>query len=213
VPELTRPTQRQEQKEATRQRVIEAAKTMFRQQGYEAVTIRDIAQVAGVSAGTVVGAFGGKVDLFNEVIIAIFAATAEIARAADPGPENHSTIDRLVLRTEAVYEDQLKQLELVRDGMMIAWLRSKEADRRNRAAAEEILADLASILHDGIERGELAADFSIPTAIEIIFTLYQNNYRRAVFSGWNAKRLGGLFRQQLELLFSGLAIKELSPAR
>jgi len=209
VPSLTRSTQRRDQKEATRQRVIEAARTLFRKHGYEAVTMRDIARVAEVSAGTVVGTFGGKVDLFNEVIIAIFAATAEIARAADPGPENHSTIDRLVLRTEAVYADQLKQLDLVRDGMMIAWLRSKEADRRNRAAAEEIFADLAAILRDGIERGELAADVSIPTAIEIIFTLYQNNYRRAVFSAWNATGLGALFRQQLEFLFSGMATKQL----
>ncbi|HEV7386878.1 MAG TPA: TetR/AcrR family transcriptional regulator, partial [Phenylobacterium sp.] len=43
------PKLRQTQKEATRNRVIEAARELFDTQGYQGTTIRDIATHAGVS--------------------------------------------------------------------------------------------------------------------------------------------------------------------
>ena len=54
--------------EATRDRVLDAAERLFASMGYDAVTIRQIAQEAGVTLG-VVGFHGGaKEDLFRTVL-------------------------------------------------------------------------------------------------------------------------------------------------
>lgn len=58
-------TQRQEAKEATRVLVTEAAARMFRELGYEPVTIRGIANAIGRSTGSVFNAFVDKADMFE----------------------------------------------------------------------------------------------------------------------------------------------------
>lgn len=58
-------TRRIEQKAATRDKVIAAARHLFTSQGYEATGIREIAKAAGVSTGAILGTFSGKLELFK----------------------------------------------------------------------------------------------------------------------------------------------------
>lgn len=60
-------TQRQEAKEATRVLVTEAAARMFRELGYEPVTIRGVAQSIGRSTGSVFNVFSNKAEMFETV--------------------------------------------------------------------------------------------------------------------------------------------------
>lgn len=55
---------RSEQKQATREKILQIAKAQLESQGYEAATIRSIAQAAGVATGTVFVHFSNKEDLF-----------------------------------------------------------------------------------------------------------------------------------------------------
>src|SRR5512140_2711545 len=59
---------RQSQKEATRNRVIEAARELFDAQGYEGTTIREIARQAGVSVGSVFTTFASKGEILSQVM-------------------------------------------------------------------------------------------------------------------------------------------------
>ena len=52
----------------TRARLIEAARTLFQERGYDATSVRAIAGVAGVDAAMVNHYFGGKEGLFQEVM-------------------------------------------------------------------------------------------------------------------------------------------------
>lgn len=77
---------RAEQRDTTRRAVVHAASTLFREQGFAATTIRQIAEAAGVSVGTVMAA-GDKDSLlvatFDEGIAAVHAnrpAPAEVGR-------------------------------------------------------------------------------------------------------------------------------------
>jgi AcrR family transcriptional regulator len=49
-----------ETKTATRQRILDSAKNLFAQQGFEAATTRDIARAAGIAAGTLFNYFPAK---------------------------------------------------------------------------------------------------------------------------------------------------------
>ena len=55
-------------KQATRERVLEAARDLFDEVGYEDAAIREIARRAGVSIGSVFTTFGGKADLLAAVM-------------------------------------------------------------------------------------------------------------------------------------------------
>lgn len=59
--------QRQAQKEATRAKVLAAARALFAEHGYEATTIRDIARAAGMSTGAVFVSWSGKDALYREL--------------------------------------------------------------------------------------------------------------------------------------------------
>ncbi len=63
--EAPRLNRRQQAKARTRQRVLDAAERLFRTEGYDAATIRRIADVAGMSTGAVFANFESKADLYR----------------------------------------------------------------------------------------------------------------------------------------------------
>jgi AcrR family transcriptional regulator len=67
-------TRRTLRKHATRVSVVEAAREIFRVQGYEGATIADIAKAADVSPGTVLNGSPTKIALLNAVMTEDFIA-------------------------------------------------------------------------------------------------------------------------------------------
>ena len=61
-------TSRANAKARTRARVLQAARSLFMERGYEAATIRDIASRADLSTGAVFASFSDKADLFKAVL-------------------------------------------------------------------------------------------------------------------------------------------------
>ena len=59
---------RQQQKEATRARVLDAARELFDTQGYQGTTIREIARHAGVSVGSVFTCYASKGEILSAVM-------------------------------------------------------------------------------------------------------------------------------------------------
>src|SRR5579871_6952834 len=53
-------TRRALAKQHTRRRLLDAAKRLFNERGYEAATVRDIAAAAGLSTGAVFASFSDK---------------------------------------------------------------------------------------------------------------------------------------------------------
>ena len=80
--------------EQTRAAIIEAALGLFREAGYEATTMRAIAQAAGVSTGSAYYYFGSKEELIQEFYA---RNTAEHVAASTP-----------VLRAETAFAPRLR---------------------------------------------------------------------------------------------------------
>lgn len=86
---------RGEQREATRRRVIAVADRLFREQGFTATSIRQIAAEAGVSTGTVI-AVGDKSTLLASVFESSIAALqSEHAERPDAIPDARTTAERI----------------------------------------------------------------------------------------------------------------------
>src|SRR6188474_2116966 len=99
---------RQSQKEATRQRVVDAARDLFDTHGYQGTTIREIARHAGVAVGSVFTTFASKGEILSEVMSTRLAPLyTEIDRLT---PHMHGqTVDRLRTMFAVQFEFEARQ--------------------------------------------------------------------------------------------------------
>jgi AcrR family transcriptional regulator len=78
--------------EASRNRILEAAKLRFSQSSYEGVGVREIAADAGVDPALVMRYFGSKESLFREIASRTFDTNDILIGSTDALPENAATI-------------------------------------------------------------------------------------------------------------------------
>ena len=89
-------TRRALAKQHTRRKLLDAARRLFNERGYEAATVREIAAAAGLSTGAVFASFADKADLFGEVILDDHGALEEHLKAADDkGPATEAALLKL----------------------------------------------------------------------------------------------------------------------
>ena len=78
--------------EATRQRLVTAARTMFAERGYTGVGTEQIVQEAGVTRGALYHQFRDKADLFAAVVE---TAQADVAHRITSGAESDGPVDAM----------------------------------------------------------------------------------------------------------------------
>ena len=157
MPENTateRPNRRAENKARTRQKVLEAAKRLFMQRGYEGATMRDIAADAGLSTGALFANFTDKADLFNEVILTDFETQHERITKALAGAETVKA--KIMAMMSSGYEFHLSQLPLLQAGISVSWSHGLNGELGERPVWKTVTNYLVEILEEGARKGELA---------------------------------------------------------
>jgi AcrR family transcriptional regulator len=91
-PSLTQPRQtlRDQQREVTRQRLLDAARLVFQRDGYGQATVGDIANQASINRATFYLHFPSKAALFEELVADIAAEAARYWRLLDTALTAHS---------------------------------------------------------------------------------------------------------------------------
>lgn len=151
-------------RQATRQKLYEAAVTLIAEQGFSATTVDEIAERAGVAKGTVYYNFASKTELFEELLRhGVGLLTASLRTAAE--------------ETEARGGSRIEALdEMIRAGLVFidrypafTQLYVAELWRTNRAwqstlmvVRQEAVAVVETVLSEGVERGELSAEIDVP---------------------------------------------------
>jgi len=188
-------------KQRTRQRLLDAARRLFAERGYDAATVRDIAAAADLSTGAVFASFADKAELFTEVIVSDYQKLAE--RLAGLDLQGLSARDALVTIFAAAYDCHLEQLGLVQAVISFSWHRDQGAEMRNRQGMKLILSQLSKVLEWGVETGELSDLLDIRLTTEMLWDSYLANYRRAIFDDWKADALADYLSSQIDLLLAG----------
>ncbi len=84
----------------TQEQILEAARKLFLERGYQEATMRAIAKQAGVDASLIVHFFGSKLDLFAEAVTWPFEPDVEVPKLLADGRANVGrNLVELLLRT------------------------------------------------------------------------------------------------------------------
>lgn len=132
---------RAESKERTRQRLLTEAQRLFRERGYAATSLEQIAEAAGVTKGAIYGHFASKEDL---MLNALEAAPAP-GYSSTLDDESRPLRDRLAAYGRAVAVEAPGDTEelAVYLEFFAALLRSPDALQRYSSSRERRLQDLA----------------------------------------------------------------------
>ncbi|HEX4197966.1 MAG TPA: helix-turn-helix domain-containing protein [Caulobacteraceae bacterium] len=194
-------TRRALSKMRTRRQLLDAAKRLFNERGYDAATVREIAAAAGLSTGAVFASFSDKADLFGEVILDDCEALAEHLKTGDD--HNEATETALLRLFSMAYAFHRDHLPLVQAAIGHSWTGEPQAARRLRGAARRVQALIDEVLRRGVARGELSEALDIRLTNEMIWDSFVANYRHAIFESWDDDALQARLGAQIKILLAG----------
>ncbi len=165
-----------EDAELTRQALLKAAIRVFSQQGYAATRLEDIAEAAQVTRGAVYHHFGGKAELFAEIIDeASQTGDRAIQRAIQEGGTFLEIIQRILVYTLQLLADDGEYKASLALLLFNAWgspdlapMNARHLEQ-NRVQLEQI----AGFFRAAHARGEIRADIN-PEVAARAFVAYQN---------------------------------------
>ena len=199
--ETPRLNRRQAAKVRTRQKVLDAARTLFAERGYEPATIRDIAKGAGMSTGAVFANFQDKAELFEAVLSEDLAKLAETLKAA--AAAETALRARLLAALIAGYHGSLEQLPLVQAVVARSWFQPVAAEMRTRTAIKPLVMVVSDVLQAGVRGGELRQDADVRLLSELIYEAWLSNYRGAAYDGWTLQQMTTRIGKQVEVILAG----------
>jgi AcrR family transcriptional regulator len=194
-------TRRALAKQRTRRKLLDAAKRLFNERGYEAATVREIATAAGLSTGAVFASFSDKSDLFNAVIADDFETlVAKLASVGDDEPCAEAALLKLFVVAYAFHRDHLP---LLKAAIGQAWLSEVTATRRKQEGGDLVRGRLREVLARGVASGEISDQLDLTLTSEMIWDSFIANYRRAIFDGWDDTQLNARLAAQVRILLAG----------
>jgi len=179
---------RQEQAQATRRRILAAARRLFSGRGYAGVTMREVAAEAGVAVQTVHAVFGTKLSLAQGIVAAaladvqqeLFALVGQAAQAQDPRVSLY-TVGAIARLAYERFGDVLLFLHETGDAQLIA-----EAERFDRARRESQVPIAPALANAGLLLPGLSAD----EAADLIWALSSPEWYGLLVHrrGWDPNR-------------------------
>jgi AcrR family transcriptional regulator len=194
---------RAQSKLKTRRRVLDAARQLFMERGYEAATIRDIASHAGLSTGAVFASFVDKTDLFNAVMAEDFQRQVEALRQA---AKSDATVEEAIMVVfEAGYRFHGAQLPLLQAAISLSWSHGLGGEFGDRPSFGLAMQAITDGLVQGVKAGQIKGDAEqLRLAAELLWDAYVSNYRRALFDEWTIDSLIERNHQQVRLILAAL---------
>ena len=191
-------------KQATRDRVLSAARDLFVEVGYEAATIRMIAQRANVATGSVFTTFPSKLEILKlvmeERLDRLYAELDSIMPHL-----RGSVADRLCSIMAVHYDFEMKRPRLY-TAYLAANFEWTDGPAFLTFGSNPRLRDmLRKILARGIETGEVRPDADLDIFMDVVLSCYGMNYRCAVQKGFDTADLIAMMDRQINVAIRGVA--------
>lgn len=195
---------RQSQKEATRRRVVVAARDLFDTHGYQGTTIREIARHAGVSVGSVFTTFASKGEILSEVMQArLDPLYAEIDRVMPH--VRGATADRLRTLFAIHFEFEAQHVRLFLAHIAAAYDWTLPPGARPYGRTPRLQEVIREVLERGVADGDVRPDADHQEIIDLVMSAYAWTYRLVVTRDADTKSLIAVMDRQIGLIAEGFA--------
>ncbi len=145
------PTQ-SERRDATRGAIVEAARVLFAERGFEQTSVADILELAGISRGALYHHFAAKSDVFAAVFV--ITSSAAIRQAARQVPLEATPVDALVAGClgwlDAVKDPAIHRILFVDGPSALGWERARTLEEATS------LGVMRAAMTRAVEAGEIA---------------------------------------------------------
>lgn len=168
---------RAKSKERNRQKILESATQLFRERGFEAATLRDIARGAGLSTGALFANFSDKTEIFLVVIADENDRTVRAMREAYD--ESLPLQERLRHQMMRAYETAQINARLILSAFVMKWSQDQSTPNEVGKMSDLVRYALRDALAAAVTRKELPATVNLDAATEILEDLLFANMRRA----------------------------------
>ncbi|OPF79060.1 TetR family transcriptional regulator [Streptomyces antioxidans] len=158
-------------RQATRQKLFEAAVTLIAEQGFSSTTVDEIAERAGVAKGTVYYNFASKTVLFEELLQhGIELLTASLQTAADENAERGgSHVDALDAMVRAGLDFISRYPSLTQLYVAELWRTNRAWQSTLMMVRQRAIAVIEAELRAGVAARELSEDIDIPLTASALF--------------------------------------------
>lgn len=195
---------RAKQRASTQRSILTTARRLFLAGTFDSVGVREIAAEAGVATGTVIAAFGSKVDLLHAIVIEDMAEQLCLMEAAAKTAE--SAVERITRLCDACITYQSSRAALVRAAMADTWTRSDEAESKIRAAFRPMRQLVYSELQRGVSRGEVRPDLDIKLGALLVLETLVNTYRVPLYTDLAVPELVNVLHRRLDIVMFGFFV-------
>ncbi len=196
------PSLRRTQKEATRNRVIDAARELFDTQGYQGTTIREIARHAGVSVGSVFTTFASKGEILSQVMQdRLDGLYAELDRVM---PHlRGETVERLrtMFAIHFAFEVQHTRLFLAHIAAAYDWTLPPSA--RPMGKTPRLQEIIRECLEKGVAEGDVCCEADQQEIVDLLMAAYAWVYRLAAWDDADAAAMTRVMDRQIGLIAAG----------
>ncbi len=194
--------------ERTKGRLLNAAKELISERGFEKVSVEDITRKAGVAKGTFYHYFEAKENVVQELtfskLLELFTATMEM----EGSPEK---------KLSHYFMELLHEAEWMGVNLLRQWLRSVSDPKmieNSTARFEDGYRRIYAILQQGIDEGYLIKD----TPVDLLTKLFLSHFTGALAT-WCildakfslSKEAGPLVKEDIESVLKKYAASSVSP--
>lgn len=154
---------------------LKAAAKLFRDQGYAATTLRQIAEKVGIKAGSIYYHFDSKEEILDKVLeTGILTALAEVQQRVNALPPDATSRERIAAAIEGHLFGILQHGDFVCANIRVYSQISPGSKRRHRAVRAVYAGYWDNLLKECSERGGLRDDISL--SILRLFTIGALNW-------------------------------------
>ena len=193
---------RRTKKQATRNRVIDAARELFDTQGYQGTTIREIARHAGVSVGSVFTTFASKGEVLSQVMAdRLDGLYAELDRVI---PHlRGATIERLRTMFAIHFAFEVKHTRLFLAHIAAAYDWTLPSTAMPMGKNQRLQGIIRECLDKGVAEGDVEADVDQQEVTDLLMAAYAWVYRLAAWNDADAPAMTAVMDRQIALIAAG----------
>ena len=166
-----------ERTEASKQKILDVAESLFMEKGYEDTTINDIVSVSGIAKGSLYYHYKSKEDVLDGIIARITEqiVTAAKAVAGNPALPAHEKMLRIIPSvniTYSPYERMIRELHRPSNALL-----HQKSIAQTLHAVAPVMADVVA---QGIQEGVYHTKYPLET-VEILLVAGQFIFDEGIF--------------------------------